>query len=174
MFEHFKCDKCGESYKGKFVFTLNGTVECFNCKDKVYVDSIKWEEMNSKEGIDELLLRDMFETMLIDDLGQIYMTEAEMGESYDEQFIDENGEAKLDKVYFQHNPVDIVIEGQKIAYSALRYLEGNDKRFREHAKKLVETYKGLRERKLSDSEVTKVWELYFSENTMDLMDREFE
>lgn len=174
MYDHFKCETCGESYKGKFRLTNSGKVECFDCENKEYTNPIKWEVIENETDIDDRLMRETFESMLIEDLGVIYMAEAEYGENYGTQFIDENGQANINKLYFYLNPVDLVIEGQKIAYGALRYLEGNSKKYRDHAKRLVDVYKGFREKKLTEEEIGNTWELFFSEETMELLEYGYE
>lgn len=169
MIDHFRCDKCKATYKGVFRFTLNGEVNCIDCKDRVVYGEVVWEYVTNEKGLDEDVLHDTVVGMLFEDIERIYRSESEVGEDYTEKFIEEDGSINEEKLYFCNNPIDLVIEGQKIAYSALRYMESSKKDYVDIAKKLVKKYKMLRERKFSEKEVQELWDLYFSEETMGLL-----
>lgn len=172
IIDHFKCDVCGDSYKGRFKFTRKGKVECVNCDAKEKVTDIHWEQMQNDGDMDKKLLRSTVQGMLFDDVERIYRAESEDKEDYVKRFFDDDGEFNMKMLYFQQNPIDMVMEGQKLAYSALRYLEGNDTDFKDHAQRLVDVYKEFRERKLSDADVIKTWDIYFSSTTMDMLGRD--
>lgn len=169
MIDYFRCDVCGESYTGKFLFTKEGKVHCVDCKSPEKVGGLTWEIIQQESEVDEDLLLKTVEGMLFEDIERIYRTETEMGYNYIEMFIAEDGGIDAKKLYFQNNPIDLAIEGQKIAYSALRYLEGSKQEYNELARELVSRYKELRERKLTKEEVDKLWGLYFSEQVMMLL-----
>lgn len=173
FYELATCEECGKSYKGKFRMDLNGKVTCINCEEiEKMRDELEWETFESEEGLTERLILDTVKEMLIADVEKIYSTESVKGENFVLQFLGEDGKIKKEKLYFYHNPIDLVIEGQKIALSSMRYLDGaknpkrmekNDERRErhiEHAEKLVDKYKSFRLKKFSEEEIIETWDLY--------------
>lgn len=162
IYDHFKCDKCKKAYKGRFTFTQEGNVECYNCDSIEEVGEIQWGNIHDEASIGVQLLRATMQEMLLEDVERIYKSESVRGEDYTEIFFKDDGTMDVDKLYYQYNPLDIIIEGQQKAYSALRYLEGTDTEYMVIAEKVIDVYKNFREKKLTVQEIKAVWDLYLT------------
>lgn len=175
MYDNFKCDRCNETYKGKFVFKRNGEVECFDCDSKeIVVSEILWEDGQNESAVKNNLMRETVTNMLLDDVQEIYRAESVKGEDYVDQFLKKDGTIDENKLFYQGNPIDLVIEGKKIAYIAMRYLEGTKEKHRKIAIKLLDIYKSFREITYTEDEVLEVWEMYYSDEVVRLVESSFD
>lgn len=162
IIEKLTCSKCHETYKGVFRMNLNGDIECADCNDKVYFGDIDWKEITNAE-LDKELLHETYSTLLLEDVDTFYKIESAIGEDFTKEFYTQDGKINTDKLYFQNNPIDLVLEGNKLAHICLRYLDIEDeKKYTKYAKYVIETYKELRNHKLNDEEIKDVWAIFYS------------
>lgn len=165
IYEKMKCDKCGEIYKGKFKLRKLGVIECYNCVDKVILPDILVEEFTEETEIIENFEAELVMKMLQEDIEKIY--------SGDDKFFDEliiDGEMNLEKLYFMGNPLDIVLENQKLAFTALRYLEGSNKKYEAICNEIIEIYKTFREKRYTTSELNNLWEFFNHKDILKLVE----
>ena len=160
IYDYMKCDMCGKTYFGHFKSDFNGVVHCIDCESP---------EKLTERLLFEQTYQDEYERFLV-----LYMLEKDLNELYPMfssnnslplmQFINDSGELKLEKVYFQGNDLSFCWDVQQAAYKCVRYLDTNRKKYMEMAKNLIKTYLEMRERKLSLEETESLKQLLKSDN----------
>ncbi|MCY8636563.1 hypothetical protein MOD96_01940 [Bacillus sp. S17B2] len=163
--EFATCSRCGNRYKGRFRVENNGEVHCVDCDNPDVFSGIEWRKLEENSSKIEF---DMVSDMLMSDIERIYQLHAERDENIMAQFYKEDGSINLDKVYFMGNPLDLASAAQRVAYAALQYLETRDTKYAGEAEDIVERYKELRERKLTDEEIQKFWEDLLSDSIQEI------
>lgn len=160
VYEVMRCDNCGELYKGVFRVGEAGKVECIEgCTDKVYLEDIKYEE----KEMGGVVLQETVKSMLKRDLSRIYLRNRVAGKDVLYSLRDNAGEIEDKKLYYQDNPIDLIIQLQKKAYNSLTYLEMGKTELAYFAENVYKLYKEARERKYTEEEVMDIWGLLGSE-----------
>lgn len=164
ILENMTCDKCDRTYRGYFKLEPTGEVICEDCDDPQEIAPLTFQELKGESEAELYMLQETMSKMLMEDIDMIYtrnyVTEdfAKEG-AYMEQFYDQDGQLDIFKLYYHLNPLPLVIEAQKVAYSSVRYLESTMDNQREYAEQMIEKYKELRNRKLEEAEIQDYWHL---------------
>lgn len=152
LFEYSTCDKCGKSYKGKFVVGNNGTVRCYDCDSPVEHDGIEFDHVDVTQ---DHLLSEIVKDLLIKDTKRIFIPKSESDLNELEFLRDEDGNIELDKLYFQGNTIELVLKAHKKAYKCLEYIESGQEKYKEKAENVLNKYLSMREVKFSKEEEDK-------------------
>lgn len=170
------CDKCHARYRGYFQMKHTGEVLCADCENPQEVEPITFQELKGESEAELYMLQETMSKMLMEDIDMIYTRNyvtddfAEEG-SYMEQFYNEEGELDIFKLYYHLNPLPLVLEAQKVAYICVRYLESTRDTQRDFAETMIERYKELRLRKLTEEEVTAYWKIINEDSrTQEILD----
>lgn len=168
IYDYMKCAVCGETYFGHFKCDTFGNVSCIDCFNKELLsERLVIDNSQTKESYEQVMVLDMLER----DLGELYPLFSGSSEIPLQQFISEDGELIPEKIYFQGNDLDFTFVIQQKAYSCLKYLDTNEKKYVLKAKEFIKNYLNLREHKLTPEEQTALMNVLESKEFIEMENR---
>src|SRR5699024_4013997 len=123
-----------------------GKVTCYDCKYPEKLQELQWEAVQATE---EHVLSEIVKDLLKKDLKRIFVPLSERGVDELQSLRDKDGNIIPEKLYFQGNDIDFVIEAHKKAYISLEYMESGKNEYKEIASTVYNKYLSLREKKMS-------------------------
>lgn len=170
---HFQCEKCNKKYTGAFKLTIDSKIVCRECNQKESYDGLNIKLFNNNT-IKSTYIIETYKKILIEDVETIYNLESSGNEDFSNYFYTFDGKIDTDKLMFQNNPVSLVFLGHTLALKSLKYLQSNkddkkDKKYEKEAKEIIKRYKELRDKKLDVEELQNLWELFKSQEAVDIV-----
>ena len=171
IIEKLTCSKCGETYLGRFILDTKGKLYCYDCDNKEYFGDLfittLQNDIDSSMEDNEELLHEMYANILIEDVEKIYKLTAENSEDYTAHLYLDDGTLDVDKLYFQNNPVNLVITAHKTMLSLMPYL--NKPEYKIYVQSGLSKYEKLRDTKLNENEINDMWSFLLDDTIQKLI-----
>lgn len=163
------CAECKETYAGQFKVKLNGEIVCKDCEDKKKYQGLDINIMG-ESTVRSSKIVETYKKILLEDVETIYNNESEKNQNYTDIFYTKDGKIDTKKLMFYNNPVSLVLLGHTVALKSLKYLNSanTDKKYEKEAKEIIEKYKELRLRKITQQEADDMWLLFKSEESKNI------
>lgn len=172
MISEFTCDLCGNNYVGTFKFTREGTIECYDCDNPDYYKNTGIIEVSEDDYThNHKIYLEVFSKLLLDDVKILYKNNPNVTEIFEKDFFLPNGSLIKEKLFFQNNPIAIILEGHKLAHLCTKYLEGSHKKNTKEnkvAENIVKSYLNLRYEKLNSQQIEELKELFNSNEALEI------
>lgn len=160
IYEVMRCDKCEERYRGKFKVGRSGKVSCYiSCDIKIKLEDITYKEVELEKAV----LRETVKMMASRDIDMLYMEKREDGKDGTSALRDREGNIDPRKLYYQGNPIDLMIDLQDKAYKALTYIRMGQEEFIDVAENVYKLYIKAREHRYTVKELEYIEELITGE-----------